>query len=253
MKTYPNAPVSEVIFGVTFLEKRLSISRLFDARQALSDKYPRVEIRPPIADEWMSGFQIAQELNQERTGTVLIRLRSEDGNWMCQLQGNKVYFNWIRLDREPVGNYPGYNIIYGRFRETLNALRLDSSNLTHNSVRYFDLSYHDRLKWQEYINSLSDTHKIMRFKPPEIKTPEGLNNSFSRFTYSYDPLGGYGIFAVNTATQAAAEGKQVLQLESTLRGITPHQSLDDWFSAAHKLQYDHFKGFFTAETLAKWA
>ena len=253
MKTYPRAPVSEVIFGVTFLEKRLSVSRLFDARQALSDKYPRVEIRPPIADEWMSGFQITQELNQERTGTVLIRLRSEDGNWMCQLQGNKVYFNWIRPDHEPVGNYPGYTTIYGKFREALDALRLDSSSLTRNSVRYFDLSYHDRIEWQDYIDSLSDINRIMRLKPPEIETPDGLNNSFSRYTYSHDSLGGFGIFAVNTATQAAAEGKQVLQLESTLRGITPHQSLDDWFTAAHKIQYDHFSGIFTAETLEQWA
>ena len=238
---------------MTFSEERLSIKDLFDAQQALSDRYPRVEIRPPIADEWMSGFQITQDLNRDRTGTVLIRLRSEDGNWMCQLQGNKVYFNWIRPDSEPVGNYPGYTTIYGRFREALNVMKLDSSDLTQNSVRYFDHSYHDRLEWQEYIDNLSDTHKIMRFKPPEIETPEGLNNSFSRFTYSYDPLGGYGIFAVNTATQAAAEGKQILQLESTLRGINPHQSLDDWFSAAHKVQYDHFSGIFTAETLAKWA
>lgn len=253
MKTYPRAPVSEVIFGVTFLEKRLSIRELLDAQQALSEKYPRVEVRPPIADEWMSGFQITQELNQERTGAVLVRLRSDDDNWMCQLQGNKVYFNWIRPDHESVGNYPGYTSIYGRFREALKVMRLDSSDLTKNSVRYFDLSYHDRLEWQEYIDSLSDTHKIMRFKPPDIETPEGLNNSFSRFTYSYDPLGGYGIFAVNTATQAAAEGKQVLQLESTLRGINLHQSFDDWFSAAHKVQYDHFSGIFTAETLAKWA
>ncbi len=252
MKTYPKAPVSEVIFGVTFLEKHISIRQLFYAQHALSERYPRVEIRPPIADEWMSGFQITQELNQERTGAVLIRLRSDDGKWMCQIQANKLYLNWIRPDHEPVGNYPGYTAIYRRFGEVLSALSTNSPDITSDSVKYYDLSYHDRLEWQEYIDSLSDADRIMRFKPPEIVTPEGLNNSFSRFTYNYDPLGGYGIFAVNTATQAAAEGKQVLQLESTLRGINPHQSLDDWFSVAHKVQYDHFTRIFRPEILEQW-
>jgi uncharacterized protein (TIGR04255 family) len=251
MKRYPKAPVSEVIFGVTFSEKRLSIRDLFDGQQALSDKYPRVEIRPPLVDEWMSGFQITQELNPDRTGAVLIRLRSDDDNWMCQIQVNKVYLNWIRPDHEPVGNYPGYTAVYRKFGDLLNALSLGFSEFTSDSVKYYDLTYHDRLEWQEYIDSLSDAYKIMRFRPPEIETPEGLNNSFSRYTYSYDSLGGYGIFAVNTAT--AATGKQVLQLESTLRGITPHQSSDAWFNAAHMVQYDHFSRIFTPEILEQWA
>ena len=250
MKRYPKAPVSEVIFGVTFSEERLSIKNLFDAQQALSDRYPRVEIRPPIADEWMSGFQITQELSQERTGAVLIRLRSDDDNWMCQIQANKVYLNWIRPDHESVGNYPGYTAVHRKFGEVLNALRLNSLDLTPDSVRYYDLSYHDRLEWQEYIDSLSETHKIMRFKPPEIRTPDGLNNSFSRYTYSYDPLGGYGILAVNTATDA--RGKQVLRIESILRGITPHHSRDAWFNEAHKVQYDHFNRIFTEGILEQW-
>jgi uncharacterized protein (TIGR04255 family) len=170
---------------------------------------------------------------------------------MCQIQVNKVYLNWIRPDHEPVGNYPGYTAIYRKFRVALDALSLSSADFTTDSVKYYDLTYHDRLEWQEYIDSLSDAYKIMRFRPPEIETPEGLNNSFSRYTYSYDSLGGYGIFAVNTAT--AATGKQVLQLESTLRGITPHQSSDAWFNAAHMVQYDHFSRIFTPEILEQWA
>ena len=250
MKRYPKAPVSEVIFGVTFSEERLSIGDLFDAQQMLSGEYPRVEIRPPLVDEWMSGFQITQELTPERAGTVLIRLRSDDGNWMCQIQSNKVYLNWIRPDDVAVGNYPGYTVIYCKFGEVLNALGLGFPDITSDSVKYYDLSYHDRLEWQEYIDSLSDTYKIMRFKPPEIETPEGLNNSFSRYTYNYGSLGGYGIFAVNTAT--APTGNQVLQLESTLRGITPHQSSDAWFDKAHVVQYDHFSRIFTPEILEQW-
>ena len=235
---------------MTFSEERLSIRDLFDAQQALSDKYPRVEIRPPLVDETMSGFQITQEVNPEKMGSVLIRLRSDDDNWMCQIQANKVYLNWIRPDHESVGNYPGYTAIYRKFEVALNALDLSSADFTTDSVKYYDLSYHDRLEWQEYIDSLSDAHKIMRLKPPEIETPEGFNNLISRYTYKYNSLGGYGIFAVNTAT--AATGKQVLQIESTLRGITRHQSSDAWFNEAHTVQYDHFSRIFTPEILKQW-
>ena len=198
----------------------------------------------------MSGFQITQELNPERTGSVLIRLRSDDRNWMCQVQANKVYLNWIRPDHEQVGNYPGYTTIYRRFGQALDALNLSSADFTTDSVKYYDLSYHDRLQWQKHIASLSDAHKIMRLKIPEIKTPEGFNNLISRYTYRYDPLGGYGTFSVNTDT--AATGKQVLKFESTLRGITPHHTSDAWFNEAHMVQYDHFSRIFTPEILAQW-
>ena len=250
MKRYPKAPVSEVIFGVTFSRERLTIRDLFDAQQALSGEYPRVEIRPPLVDETMSGFQITQEVNPENMGPVLIRLRSDDDNWMCQIQVNKVYLNWIRPDHEPVGNYPGYTAIYRKFRVALDALSLSSADFTTDSVKYYDLSYHDRIEWQEHIASLSDAHKIMRIKPPEIKTPYGLNNLVSRYTYRYDPLGGYGIFAVNTAPDA--RGKQVLRIESILRGLNPHQSSDAWFDKAHMVQYDHFSRIFTPEILEQW-
>ena len=90
----------------------------------------------------------------------------------------------------------------------------------------------------------------MRIKPPEIKTPYGLNNLVSRYTYRYDPLGGYGIFAVNTAPDA--RGKQVLRIESILRGLNPHQSSDAWFDKAHMVQYDHFSRIFTPEILEQW-
>ena len=251
VKNYPKAPVSEVIFGVTFSDKWLSIEDQFDVRRVLSEVYPRVEILPPIADEWMDGFQLTQDLNPDKTGVVLIRLRSKDGNWMCQIQANKFYFNWIRPDHVPVGSYPGYDEIYRKFNEAFHVLEQRFPQITSDPVKYYDLSYYNRFEWQEYIRSLSDAHKIMRFRPPEIKTPEGLNNSFSKYTYSYEPLGGYGVFAMNTAT--AATGKQVLQLESTLRGIIPNQSSEEWFNAAHMVQYEHFRRIFTPEVLKQWS
>ena len=233
---------------MTFSKARLPIRSLFDAQQALSGEYPRVEIRPPLADEAMSGFQITQELNSDRMGSVLIRLRSDDGNWMCQVQANKVYLNWIRPDHEPVGNYPGFTAIYRRFVKALDALSFSLADFSTDFVKYYDLSYHDRLEWQDHIASLSDVHKIIRLKPPEVGTPEGFNNIFSRYTYRNVSLGGYGILAINTDT--AVTGKQVLKVESTLRGI--HQSGEAWFTEAHRVQYDHFTQLFRPEILVQW-
>ena len=249
MTRYPKAPVSEVIFGVTFSEARLSERDLFGAQQALSDEYPKIEIRPPLADEAMSGFQITHELNPQTT-PILIRLRSEDGGWMCQVQANKVYLNWIRPDDKPVGNYPGYAAVYSRFGEVLDALGFLSAGFSDDTVKYYDLGYHHRLEWQEHIANLGEAHKIMRLKPPEITTPGGLNSIFSRYTFTCDPLGGYGILSVNSATTAT--GKQVLMFESTLRGITPHRSSDAWFTEARTVQAGNFTRLFRPEILAQW-
>ena len=249
MTRYSKAPVSEVICGVTFSEARLSARDLFGAQRALSDDYPRIEIHPPLADEAMSGFQITHELNPQTT-PILLRLRSEDDGWMCQVQANKVYLNWIRPDDKPVGSYPGYTAIYGRFGEVLDALGFQSADFSEDTVKYYDLGYHHRLEWQEYIAHLGEAHNIMRLKPPEMAAPGGLNSIFSRYTFTCEPLGGYGILSVNNA--ATATGKQVLIFESTLRGITPHQSTDAWFSEAHTVQAGNFTQLFKPEILAQW-
>ena len=250
LKRFSKAPVSEVIFGVTFTTSRLGLQTLLRAPQVLASRYPGVEVRAPLVDDVLTDYQLHTDLDAEKTGPFLLRLRSEDRKWLCQLQGNKIYVNWLRLDTEPVGEYAGYSAVFSAFRAVLKELDAPLESLTAENVRCFDLTYHDRVEWQKHIDSISAASKLMRFTPPQISTPSGFNNVFSRFTYHHPELGGYGIVAMNT--QTSPEGVQVLRFENTIRGVSPELSANEWFDAAHDLQYEHFTQMFREETLSAW-
>lgn len=244
---YIHAPVSEVIIGVTFAESAINVSNLFQAQHKLSELFPLSEIRPPIANESLVEFRLSTELLPEQTGPMLIRMRSKDKKWLCQIQKNKVYLNWIRSDVEDVGSYVGFTNILKEFTKVISILGLDFKDC---KIKYYDLTYHDRLEWQDYVGSISDLTKIMKFCPPAIDTPEGFNNFFTKYTYHFPDLGGFGILSINTDT--SAKGQQVIKFENIIRGYAKEMAFDAWIEEAHKAQFQFFEQMFTEETLSKW-
>ena len=247
---YSHAPVSEVICGVTFAESELDINTLFNAQHTLSQEYPLIDIAAPIGDEALVGFVLASELEPTAVGPFRLRLRSSDLSWLCQIQFNKIYFNWIRQDDQPVGNYPGYTEIVGRFRKILDSLGALSLANNLDLVKYLDLTYHDRIEWQKYMDSISEADKILRFSPPQLMAQYSFNNVFSRYTYDCPEIGGYGILGMNT--DSAQNGIQLLKFESCLRGKMQDITMDKWFDRANGIQYDQFTNIFKEETLKKW-
>ncbi|MEW6753612.1 MAG: hypothetical protein AB1505_21905, partial [Candidatus Latescibacterota bacterium] len=97
-------------------------------------------------------------------------------------------------------------------------VHLPLTDLATEDVVFFDLTYHDRLEWEESIASISEIHKVMRVSPPAIWTPSGFNNVFSRYTYHCPELGGFGIVGINTETSPT--GKQLIRFEDVLRDAT---------------------------------
>ena len=161
-----------------------------------------------------------------------------------------MYFNWIRPDTEAPGKYPGYTFIENEFIDTIKILDDKYRVNTLNSVKYFDLTYHDRLEWQEYIDSINDINKILNFSLPNISSGSGFNNVFSKYTYLEEMLGGYGILNINTGT--AISDKQLMKFENVLRGYKEHLDQKSWFEIAHKKQLDQFQKIFNEDILNKW-
>ena len=247
---YSRAPVSEVICGMTFAEPQLDIRALFNAQHKLSEEYPLIDIAPPIGDEALVGFVLESEIEPTAVGPFRLRLRSSDRRWLCQIQFNKIYFNWIRQDGQPVGEYPGYTEIVDRFRKILDSLGVPSFANNPDLVKYLDLTYHDRIEWQKYIDSISEADKILRFSPPQLMAQSGFNNVFSRYTYECPEVGGYGILGMNT--DSAQDGTQLLKFESCLRGKIQGTTIGKWFDRANGIQYDQFTNIFREETLKEW-
>jgi uncharacterized protein (TIGR04255 family) len=246
---YKHAPVSEVILGITFKQKVIDVEALLDLHQLFKEDFSIIEFSNPLADVHLKGFKIVNEIEPDNTGPFRLRLRDSNSKWLLQIQLNKFYLNWIRKDTAEVGNYPGYEKIKKKFKEHLFEY-LKRSDTPNREVDYYDLTYQDRLFWQDYIDSLGDINKIINLKPPKLETGEGFNNVNSRYTYHVPALNGYGILKVDSNT--SVENKQVLKFEEILRGEEHFDNLGNWFNNAHQKQLTAFKNTFRKKILEKW-
>jgi uncharacterized protein (TIGR04255 family) len=247
---YSKAPVSEVILGVTFAGAELDTDIVFLAQTRLAEKYTTTEIRPPLASESMVDFRLATEMEPHNTGPFLLRMRTPDHRWLCQIQKNKIYLNWIRSDEEPVGHYVGFTAILAEFLFLCAQLGVTEESMETPRVSYFDLTYHDRVEWQSYVDDVSDLERIMNFRPPFIGGDHRFNNVFSRYTHHIPQLGGYGILSMNTDT--SPQSTQLLKFENSARGVVTGLGVREWMDRANAFQVESFEHLFKKELLDKW-
>jgi uncharacterized protein (TIGR04255 family) len=156
----------------------------------------------------------------------------------------------VRPDTEEVGNYVGFESVFAAFQHLCDVVAQVSEGFAVADVQYFDVTYHDRLEWQSYVENLSDLPKIMRFQPPQIGTLQGFNNVFSKYTFQQPDLGGYGILAISTDT--SPKSVQILKLETSLRGRLDDVGHEKWMHHANQKQVRFFENIFAKEILDRW-
>lgn len=244
---YNKAPVSEVILGLTYSENRFPLNMLFRVQGVLEKTYPLIEISPPLVDEEPQGGVMAQNLNQKSTGIFMIRLRSSDRKWLVQLQGNKIYFNWSRMDSEKVGEYPGFTSIYERFKSVLKEIEGCGGDI--NKVAAYDLTYHDRLRWSDFVQNLNELNKIINCVPIS-KGDSNVHQVDFKEIFEDKALGGYGVITITTGVLHATDELNLLQFQCILRG--GGADMDAWMERARGIQMDTFERVFTGTTLESW-
>lgn len=247
---YKNAPVSEVLLGIKFQGARFTLDQLMLIATKKVDAYPVSEILPPLSIEQLVDFQMQTDIDPNTTGPFLLRRRTLDKKWLLQIQENMIYLNWIRLDSEPVGKYPGYAAIKDRFFVELDDINKTIGANIMADVVLCDLSYHDRIEWQGLIPNIGKLDEIMNISAPPTYSDEGYNNVFSKFTFHDFSLPGYGVIGINTATSIT--NTQLLKFESNLRGTPDTKDISSWFDKAHDKQFEIFERSFTDKVRNQW-
>lgn len=250
---YKIAPVSEVIFGVTFKSALLGKNNFYlKFLSTLIDEYPGYSVHVPLFNEELKGYQNNLVTNPSVTGPVLHRLRSEDQSWLIQIQLNKLYLNWIRDDQKDPGNYPGYTQIFKTFKDLLNRV-FEELEASDKDIDSYELSYHDRIRWTDYVDNIKDVNEIVNYTLPQLNFgSQGIEivNFNKRLNARVSNIGGFMTF--NFATLTEITGKQILGLELSLKGIVANISSDEWFEEAHQMQIKLFAKFLNPQILEKW-
>jgi len=245
---YSKAPVSEVILGITFGINIIPVDKLFQINSMFSTEFPIVEIDPPLILEELNGFRLQPIASDIVAGPFMVRRRTNDAKWLLQIQSNKIYLNWIRKDDEPVGTYIGFTKIKAFFDEIIEKIS-GVLDVKMNHLLY-ELSYQDRVEWQDIISDISKINTIMNIASPPKFSAEGYNNLFSRYTYPASDIGGYGLLGINTDTSIFQ--KQILRFESILRGFIQQKTFDEWMDIAHNKQLFIFDNSFNEKLKVSW-
>lgn len=261
---YPQAPLSEVIFGVTLEGGRFNDNNvLIDLVAAFRRKgFLDIELHQPLSNEKLEEFSFSKTFNPDVAGQVLYRCFDENRNHLIQIQNNKFLFNWIRNEGEDPANYPGFETVKSDFFCFLNLIEEEYGKYNNEklsieeNIRYCELTYQDRVFWQEHVPELSDIDKIINHSLPTLfSNGESFspNNEFANFTFDLtDKLNGHGLLSLNTSTSNKT-GSQILNLQIPLRGsIEGFEDSEQWFDEAHQIQFQTFENLFTKETKERW-
>jgi len=250
---YKSAPVSEVIFGVTFKNALLLRDNFYlKLLSSLVDHYPGYSVHGPMFNEELTSYQNNLSSNPMVTGPLLYRLRSQDTSWLVQVQLNKLYLNWIRDDQMDPGNYPGYTAIFKKFRELLSRV-YSEVRANDGDIESYELAYNDRIKWPEYIDDIKDVGKIVNYPLPQLDfDSDGIEmvNFAKRLNARIADIGGFMTF--NFASLTEVTGKQILGLELSLKGMVNSISSDEWFERAHQMHLKLFQKILNPQILKKW-
>ncbi|MBR1639796.1 MAG: TIGR04255 family protein [Treponema sp.] len=244
---YLKAPVSEVVLGITFNKPIFTNDELFVINSLLQEGYPNLELLPPLNLEKLEGYLLQTTFDIQITGQVLYRRRNKENTRLIQVQQNAIYYNWIRLDSVPVGDYPGYDVIYNEYIGILDMLEKHLNKHFDKNIAFFDLTYHDRFFWEDYLTTLSNVNTIMDISVPQIFN--NCNNIFSKYTYPLPIKNNFCILNLSTAT-SPIEMKQILHFESNIRGTG--LPFNEWFEMAHKNQNQIFETIFKESLKSKW-
>jgi uncharacterized protein (TIGR04255 family) len=245
---YKQAPVSEVILGVTFKDQVLARNNFFiSLTQELLSEYPNYQVNSPLGNDVFNERLVAiPQLNPAVTGPHLNRQWSADKNWLVQFQFNKFFLNWVRDDSKEVGNYPGYSAISKKFKRQLDSL-MSKTNSSTQDILYSELTYQDRIVIPP--EAKSNLSEIINFKLPSFKKAPSHTDFFTAFNSPIEELGGFLIFNMITMP---AQQNDILKIEFIIKGNLSNVSPYEWMDRAHEVHVDIFEEFISKQTLEKW-
>ncbi len=244
---YTKAPISEVVFGITFrqpIPDQSEIHKFYVSE--LSDTYPISELANPLVHVTVSPEgELQPQLNQSLTGPASYNYRTSDRKYLIQVQQNKLYFNWIRNDHAPTGEYPGYSTLREKFQKIVDTFityhKFDESNM-----QYCSLLYQDRFKPEENFGE----HPFSLFK----STFPTCGDTLLNFSHTTNEI----IREINSLTFRTIEtiftdNAKLIRFSNVIQSLdTLNMSYNKWFDSAHKFQIASFENTFSSEVLSTW-
>jgi uncharacterized protein (TIGR04255 family) len=255
---YTKAPISELVLGV-FLKSNFLLNNgiIFELIQKMLVDFSIINTHPAISiDSLTNNILIQSQVDYSRSGFTTYRLTSQDSKWQVILMQDMITLHWNRQDNESVGNYPGFQTAFEKFKgihDTVIGL-FQANNLDFKEhVDSYYLSYNDRVNLEEYKQRGLHISDIIDVSMPGFSYNNKTylaNNYWNRYSLPCDAINGYSLITINTPSVDLIN--QILIVENKLRGKDTNNNIEEWFSIAHDIQVSFFETIFKNETLQNW-
>ncbi|MDP2645948.1 MAG: TIGR04255 family protein [Desulfobacterales bacterium] len=236
LPAYKKPPVIEVVCGIAFKKiAQFKAPHLGLFWQKLRADYPTCQHAPPLGfppdpSEATDGF----ELPLPRIWFI-----SEKKNGLIQLQNNRFFYNWRKLQADEP--YPHYQVVIKNFKASLNMFQkfLNQEKLGSLYPTECELTYINDISKGEGWETISDIPDIL----PDIS----WRSKKSRFLPEPLHIGWQALFALPEdkgrlhvkLDQVAhkIDKRPILRIEISAKGLGADRSqkaIWDWFEIAHK-------------------
>ncbi len=233
-------PVIEVVCGVQFSPLGFPAPLVGTFWQDRRDDYPGITDRPLIAPRVEKFTSQAEGLNitfEPSEAPPLPRTVFEDssGNWILQLQQDRLLHNWRKADSED--EYPRFPGVYDRFRAAWEAWKEFWAEEGDGDidVNQYELTYVNHVPagdgWSE-LSQIGEVFEDLRWHSDHqfLPQPESLN---WRLQFPLPNRAGRLHVAVQQALRRS-DHRPVLVCEMTARGFDRESSMEDWFLLARE-------------------
>ena len=231
LPNYKNPPVNEVVCGLSFAKiEKFKSHHIGLFWQKIKDEFPVVEHAIRL------DYNPAQlDLKEYLPRVWFVR---KEQNRLIQLQDDKFYFNWRRMQEGET--YPRYETIIGNFKKTLSVFErfLEEENLGSINPERCELTYINHILKGEGWESVSDVNNIFR---------DLCWNTEGRFLPSPINVGGQAVFQlpdnkgrlelILQQASRKSDKRQMFVLQNKATGIGEDKNMSavwEWFSVAHK-------------------
>lgn len=236
---YASPPVVEAALGVEFdAHPALTPTELFELWQLWRPDFPKLSVQPPAPPPGSMPLL--------RFGSPAIRLWMLDddrGHQLVQLQDDRLFLNWRKLDE--VADYPSFGILIPIYRRLWDDLigRLQGQGFPPPTCRTVEMGYVNRLPTRDV--TLPDVLTWLATPPPSDKARLKLEVSIDR-----GAAAGAGVTSV---TAAAADQDSYLLNVFTRLGCSEDGS-DIWqlLDQAHEASVRVFTDSTRASMHTRW-
>jgi uncharacterized protein (TIGR04255 family) len=234
--SFNRPPVIETVMGVQFPPlSRWLIPHFGLYWQRVRDRFPKIEVRPPIAT--LLGEEITQ-IEFAQSPEVRCLFIAEDESELLQVQNDRFLTNWRATPKS--FPYPRYQLrIRPFFFEQWEIYKgfLRDENMGEIVPLQCEITYINHIprgdSW-EVAADWSNIFTVCGTAKGEVHLPAPVQR---RFSFNYDVGGAVGtLFANASRIIRARDGTEAIQFQITVRGRPPSiekEPLEGWFDAAH--------------------